>query len=97
MHLLIPGGGEVTEGLSGVVGYNIELTTIACIIPFFKYSGAFLKVHIFNGFGVADSHVFPVTNADTAGVAELKVKQAFLRRGLAFEVREETLTIKFVL
>ena len=90
-------GGKVTEGLSGVVGYNIELTTIACIVPFFKYSGAFLKVHIFNGFGVADSHVFPITNADAPCVAKLKVKHAFFGRGLTIEVRKEALTIKFVL
>ena len=27
--------GKVTEGLGGVVSYNIKLTTIACIVPFF--------------------------------------------------------------
>ena len=90
-------GGEVTEGLSGVVGYNIELTSAAGVVPLFECSGAFLEVHVFNIFGVADGHVLPVADTDATGVAELKVKQAFFGRGLTLKVGEEALTIKFVL
>lgn len=89
-------GGEVTEGLVGIFGDDVEVATTAVFIPFVEDCGAFSEAHCFDVLGVAKCHVFPVANTKGARVSEFKIESAFGNLWRAVEFGKEALSIEIL-